>query len=192
MRRREFIALLGGAAAVWPIVAHGQQTTKIRTVGFLYPGTAAAAPPRIAAFLAGLRAGGFREPEDVELIAKVTGGDAALLDPMVADLVKRKADLIFAVSPAAARAARSATTMIPILVSDLESNPVDAGFVASVARPGGNVTGVFLDFPDFSKKWLELLKETIPQLASVGVFWDPRNRPGAIESSRGSCPNAQT
>jgi putative ABC transport system substrate-binding protein len=113
----------------------------------LYPGAAAAAPPRIAAFLAGLRAGGFREPEDVELIAKVTGGDAALLDPMVADLVKRKVDLIFAVSPAAARAARSATTMIPILVSDLESNPVDAGFVASVARPGGNVTGVFLDFP---------------------------------------------
>ena len=78
----------------------GQQTTKIRTVGFLYPGAAAAAPPRIAAFLAGLRAGGFRESEDVEPIAKVTGGDAALLDPLVADLVsKRKVDLIFAVSP---------------------------------------------------------------------------------------------
>ena len=176
MRRREFISLLGGVTA-WPIVAHGQQTTKIRTVGFLYPGAAAAAPPRIAAFLAGLRAGGFREPEDVELIAKVTGGDAALLDPLVADLVKRKVDLIFAVSPAAARAARAATTMIPILVSDLESNPVDAGFVASVTRPGGNVTGVFLDFPDFSKKWLELLKQTIPQLASVGVFWDPATGP---------------
>ena len=64
--------------------------------------------------------------------------------------------------------------MIPILVSDLESNPVDAGFVASVTRPGGNVTGVFLDFPDFSKKWLELLKETIPQLASVGACLGPR------------------
>lgn len=172
MRRREFIGLLGGMAA-WPIVAHGQQTTKIRTVGFLYPGTAAAAPPRIAAFLAGIRAGGFREPEDVEIVAKVSGGDAALLDPMAADLVKRKVDLILAVSPTAVRAAHSATTTIPIVASDFESDPVDSGFIASVTRPGGNLTGVFLDFPDFSKKWLELLKETVPQLTSVGVFWDP-------------------
>lgn len=172
MRRRDFIGLLGGMTA-WPIVAQGQQTTKIPTVGFLYPGTAAAAPPRIAAFLAGLRAGGFREPEDVKIVAKVTAGDAQLLDAMTADLVKRKVDLILAISPTAVRAARSATTTIPILASDLESDPVDSGFIASVSRPGGNVTGVFLDFPDFSKKWLELLKETVPQLTRVGVFWDP-------------------
>jgi putative tryptophan/tyrosine transport system substrate-binding protein len=172
MQRREFLRLLGGIAAL-PITAHGQQANKIRSVGFLYPGTATAAPPRIAAFLAGLRAGGFREPEDVELVAKITGGDAALLDPMAADLASRKVDLILAVSPAAVRAARSATTTIPIVANDLESDPVDAGFVASVARPGGNLSGVFLDFPDFGKKWLELLKETVPQLTSVGVFWDP-------------------
>jgi putative ABC transport system substrate-binding protein len=91
---------------------------------------------------------------------------------MAADLAKRKVDLILAVSPAAVRAARSATTTIPIVAGDLESDPVDAGFIASVARPGGKVSGVFLDFPDFSKKWLELLKETVPQIASVGVFWD--------------------
>src|SRR5262249_13055127 len=139
----------------------------------LYPGTAAAAPSRIAAFLAGLRAGGFREPEDVEIVAKVSGGDTALLDAMAADLVKRKMGLILAISPTAVRAARSATTTIPILASDLESDPVDSGFIVSVRRPGGNVTGVFLDFPEFSKKWLELLKETVPQLSTVGVFWDP-------------------
>jgi putative tryptophan/tyrosine transport system substrate-binding protein len=92
---------------------------------------------------------------------------------MAADLAKRKVDIILAVSPAAVRAARSATTTIPIVAGDLESDPVDAGFIASVARPGGNVSGVFLDFPDFSKKWLELLKETVPQITSVGVFWDP-------------------
>jgi ABC-type uncharacterized transport system substrate-binding protein len=172
MRRREFISLLSAMVA-WPFAAQAQQTIKIRTVGFLYPGTAAAAPPRIAAFLAGLRAGGFREPEDIELVAKITGGDATLLDPMAADLAKRKVDIILAVSPAAVRAARSATTTIPIVAGDLESDPVDAGFIASVARPGGNVSGVFLDFPDFSKKWLELLKETVPQITSVGVFWDP-------------------
>ena len=96
-----------------------------------------------------------------------------MLDAMTADLVKRKVDLILAVSPTAVRAARSATTTIPIVASDLESDPVDSGFIASVTRPGGNISGVFLDFPDFSKKWLELLKETVPQLTSVGVFWDP-------------------
>jgi len=147
MRRREFITLLGGMTA-WPIAAQGQQTTKVRTVGFLYPGTAAAAPPRITAFLAGLRAGGFREPEDVELVAKVSGGNVALLDPMATDLVKRKVDLILAVSPTAVRAARSATATIPIVASDLESDPVDSGFVASVTRPGGNISGVYFSiFP---------------------------------------------
>lgn len=172
MRRREVITLLSGMAA-WPIAAQGQQTTKIRTIGFLYPGTAAGAPPRIAAFLSGLRAGGIREPEDVELVARVTGLDAALLVPMAADLAKRKVDLIVAVSPAAIRAARSATATIPIIVGDFESDPVEAGFIASVARPGGNITGMFLDFPDFGKKWLELLKEAVPEVANVGVLWDP-------------------
>jgi len=171
MRRREFIALLCAVMAS-PSSAQGQQTAKVRTVGFLYPGTAAAAPPRIAAFLAGLRTRGLREP-DVEIVSRVTGGDATLLVPMANDLAKRKVDLILAISPAAIRAARSATETIPIVAGDLESDPVDAGLIASVARPGGNITGTFLDFPEFGKKWLEALKEALPQVKSVGVVWDP-------------------
>jgi putative ABC transport system substrate-binding protein len=171
MRRREFIALLCAVMAS-PSSAHGQQTAKVRTVGFLYPGTAAAAPPRIAAFLAGLRTRGLREP-DVEIVSRVTGGDATLPVPMANDLAKRKVDLILAISPAAIRAARSATETIPIVAGDLESDPVDAGLIASVARPGGNITGTFLDFPEFGKKWLEALKEALPQVKSVGVVWDP-------------------
>jgi putative tryptophan/tyrosine transport system substrate-binding protein len=170
--RRQFISTLGGAALAWPLAARGQQSTKIRTIGFLYPGPAAAAMPRIAAFLDGLRAGGYRAPEDVEVLARSAGGDATLLVTMAADLVERKVDLIVAVGPAAVRAARSATATIPIVAGDLESDPVDAGFVASIPRPGGNITGVFLDFPDFSKIWLELLKEAVPQIASVAVLWD--------------------
>lgn len=173
MRRRQFISLLGGAVLGWPIAAQSQQTAKSRTIGFLYPGAAAGAPPRIAALLSGVRVGGFREPEEVEVLNRTTGGDATLLAQMAADLVERKVDLILAVSPTAVRAARSATTTIPIVASDLESDPVEAGFIASVTRPGGNITGVFLDFPDFGKKWLESLKETVPQVTSVGVFWDP-------------------
>ena len=71
------------------------------------------------------------------------------------------------------RALRAATTSIPILAGDLESDPVGSGYVASTTRPGGNITGVFLDFPEFSAKWLEVLKEAAPQISSVAVFWDP-------------------
>ena len=80
---------------------------------------------------------------------------------MAADLVARKVDLIFAVSSTALQAAREASTTIPILSIDLETDPIGSGFAKSTAQPGGNITGIFLDFPDFGKKWLEVLKETI-------------------------------
>jgi len=132
-----------------------------------------AAPTRITAFLAGLRSGGFSEPVNVTLIPQITNGDPALLSPMAADLVARKVDLIFAVSSVALQAARDATTTIPIVSIDLETDPIGSGFVKSSAQPGGNITGVFLDFPDFGKKWLEVLKETLPQVSTIAVLWDP-------------------
>jgi putative ABC transport system substrate-binding protein len=168
--RRGFIAL-AGAAALCPLPVAAQQSAKTYQIGFLYPGPQAAAPPRIAAFSSGLEAGGVRS-EQVTIIPRVTGGDRALLAPMAADLVARKVDLILAVSPAAIRAAQAATRKIPIVVSDLESDPVASGFIASNARPGGNITGCFLDFPDFSKKWLEALKEAVAQVSTVAVLWD--------------------
>ena len=174
MRRREFIALLGsGAAAAWPLAARAQQTEKIPVVGFFYPGPKVAAPIRITAFLAGLRSGGFSEPANVRLISQITNGDPSLLSPMAADLVARKVDLIFAVSSTALQAARDATTTIPILSIDLETDPIGSGLANTTAQPGGNITGIFLDFPDFGKKWLEVLKETIPQVSTVAVLWDP-------------------
>jgi putative tryptophan/tyrosine transport system substrate-binding protein len=172
MKRREFLGVLSGAAA-WPITSRAQQAHKIRTVGCLYPGPLAGAPPRITALLSGLRASGFREPEDVAILARLTEGDPNKLAPMAADLVAQKVDLIIAIGPPALRALRAATSSIPIVAIDLESDPVKSGFVASINRPGGNVTGMFLDFPDFSKKWLEFLKEAIPNIAVVAVFWDP-------------------
>jgi putative tryptophan/tyrosine transport system substrate-binding protein len=172
MKRREFLGVPSGAAA-WPITSRAQQAHKVRTVGYLYPGPLAGAPPRITALLSGLRASGFREPEDVEILARLTEGDPNKLAPMAADLVAQKVDLVIAIGPAALRALRAATSSIPIVAIDLESDPVKSGFVASISRPGGNVTGMFLDFPDFSKKWLELLKEAIPNIAMVAVLWDP-------------------
>ncbi len=181
LRRREFITLLGGAAALWPSPLGAQQAARTFQVGFLYPGPQAAAPPRIAAYSSGLQAGGVG-PEQVTIIARVTGGDPALLAPMAADLVGRKVDLISAISPAAIRAAQAATRTIPIVAGDLESDPVASGFVASNARPGGNITGTFLDFPDFSKKWLEALKEAVPQVSTVGVFWDSATGPTQLKA----------
>jgi putative ABC transport system substrate-binding protein len=170
--RRSFIRLLGGMAAAWPLPAQAQQPAKILQVGFLYPGPQAGLPPRIAPFVSGLQASGLRVPDQVTVIPIATDGNAALLAPMAADLAARKVDAILAVAPAAVRAARAATTTIPIVAIDLESDPTESGFIASYARPGGNITGVFLDFADFGKKWLEALKEAIPAISSVAVFWD--------------------
>ncbi len=173
MRRREFITLVGGAAVAWPLSARAQQPAKILQVGFLYPGPMTAASPRIAAFTSGLQVGGLRLPDQAMIIPSATDGNAALLAPMATDLVARKVDVIIVVGPEALRAAGAASTTIPIVAIDLESDPIDSGFISSYARPGGNITGVFLDFPDFSKKWLEALKEAVPKISSVAIFWDP-------------------
>jgi putative tryptophan/tyrosine transport system substrate-binding protein len=105
---------------------------------------------------------------------------------LAADLVERKVDAIVAISPLAVRAAKAATTAIPIVANDLESDPVSSGFVASLAHPGGNITGVFSDFPEFGTKWLELLKEAIPGLSSVALLWDPATGPTQLEAVKGA------
>jgi putative tryptophan/tyrosine transport system substrate-binding protein len=169
MRRREFITLIGGAAAAWPLAS---RAAEVHTIGFLYPGSEAAAKPRIANLLAGLAEGGYRE-RNVEVVVRAARGDANLLAAMATDLIARKVDLIAAIGPPAVRAAQSASSSIPIVAIDLESDPVASGWATSVARPGRHITGVFLNFPTFSQKWLGLLKEAVPQVTSVAVFWDP-------------------
>ncbi len=173
MRRRQFISLLGGAAAAWPLAARAQQASGVRKVGFLYPGPVAVAATRSPFLLEGLRSLGFREPDQVMLLSRAAGGDPARLAPLAAELVASKVDVIVSIGPAAIGAVRSATASIPVVAGDLESDPVESGMLASFAHPGGNVTGLFLDFPDFSTKWLELLKEAVPNLGSVVAFWDP-------------------
>jgi hypothetical protein len=92
---------------------------------------------------------------------------------MASELVERNVDVLVPISPAAVQAVRSLTSTIPIVAYDLETDPIGSGLVKSLARPGGNITGVFFDFPEFSKKWLELMKEMLPRLARIGVLWDP-------------------
>ena len=175
--RRQFISVLGGAAATWPLAVRGQQSGRAVQVGFLYPGVAAVSVTRIAALREGLRAVGYGNADQLEFLVRASEGDPTKLAALAADLVERKVDAIVAVSPSAVRTIKSATTVIPVIADDLESDPVASGFVASLARPGGNITGVFSDFPEFGMKWLELLKEAIPALSSVAVLWDPATGP---------------
>jgi putative ABC transport system substrate-binding protein len=136
----------------------------------VYPGPQAAAQPRVQAILDGLRAGGYAQ---VEIVLRVAEGDPSRIIPLVTEVIDAKVDVLFPIGPAVVRAARSATQTLPIVANDLESDPVDTGWVASLGHPGGNITGVFMAFPDFATKWLELLKGTLPQLSHVAVLWDP-------------------
>jgi putative tryptophan/tyrosine transport system substrate-binding protein len=169
IKRREFIAL-AGAALTWPHAARAEQAGRVPRIGVVYPGPHAGAPPRVQAVLDGLRAAEYSQ---VEIVLKVADGDPSRIAPLVTEVVASKVDVLFAIGPAVVRAARSATQTLPIIANDLESDPVDAGWAASLAHPGGNITGVFMAFPDFATKWLGLLKDTLPQLSHVAVLWDP-------------------
>lgn len=170
MKRRQFLFAVGGMACAWPLAVRAQQAAR---VGFLYPGVAAVASTRIAALRDGLHAIGYVDADRVEFLTRASDGDPAKLAPLAADLIERKVDVIVPASPLAVRAAQSATSTIPVIAVDLESDPVGNGFVASLAHPGGNITGVFSDFPEFGMKWLQLLKEAIPTLSNAVVLWDP-------------------
>ena len=144
------------------------------------PGPLAVAPPRIEIVLSGLRSAG-RQGEQVELVPRVADSDPARLPRLAAELIEEKVDVVVAVSTAAVRAIQAASTTIPIVAHDLETDPVASGFIANYAQPGGRITGVFFDFPDFRTKWLELLREVIPELASIALLWDPASGVAQLE-----------
>ena len=173
LKRRTFITLLGGAAAVWPLAARAQQPARTREVGLLHPGQSAAVSKWIAAIRQGLKGPDSQGDLGIEVVVRLADGDLSRLPALATDLVNNRVDVIVAAAPAAVQAARGATTSIPVIAIDLESDPVASGFVASLARPGGNTTGVFLDHPDFSAKCLQLLIESLPTIKGVGVLWDP-------------------
>ena len=179
---RLIVALTLTVLAAQPAAA-AQQAAKVPRVGFLFPGPTAAATTRIAAFLEGLRGMGYVQGQNVTLESRVAENKPEQLPPLAADLARLPVDVVLAVSPVAVQAARGATKTIPIVAVDLETDPVAARLVASLARPGGNITGMFFDFPDFSGKWLELLKEVVPRLSRVAVFWDPGTGPVQLKAA---------
>ncbi|MET3841787.1 ABC transporter substrate-binding protein [Bradyrhizobium sp. OAE829] len=169
MKRRAFMGLVGGAA-VWPLMAGAQQKRKWR-IGFLHPGQSTLVANRISALREGLGKAG--SAEDFEILARIANDRPDQLPAMAADLVKEGVHAICAVAPLAVTAARATTRSVPIIALDLESDPIANGWATSLAHPGGNITGIFLDLPEFSAKSLQLLREVVPGGAKIGVLWHP-------------------
>jgi ABC-type uncharacterized transport system substrate-binding protein len=175
MRRRELITLLGGAAAAWPLAARAQQSAgKTPRVGFLYGGVSGALASRVDAFLEGMRG---NEWQEIQVVSRVAEGDPVRLPALAKELLNQNIDVLFAGGPAAVQAAHAETRTVPVVALDLETDPVESRLVASLSHPGGNLTGIFFDFPEFSTKWMQFLRELAPKLSRLAVFWDPSTGP---------------
>src|SRR5262245_51613083 len=172
MKRREFIALVGGAATAWPLAARAQQITR-PVVGFLNSASADKYAYLAAAFRQGLSDLGFVDSQNITIEYRWAANDYDRLSDMAADLVRREAALI-AVNTPAIMAAKKATSVIPI-VFFTAADPVEAGFVASLNRPGGNLTGISALQAEIGPKRLELLHELVPKATTIALLVNPNN-----------------
>jgi ABC-type uncharacterized transport system substrate-binding protein len=187
MRRRDFITLLGTAAA-WPLAARAQQPARYRIGHLAIAAPTDTPPPPPAnwdAFVQGLREAGYTEGQNIAFEHRSAHDQPELFPKLAFELASLKVDAIFARGTWALAAAKNATRMIPVVGIDLEIDPVEAGLVASIARPGGNITGLFLDLSELSGKHLQILKEIIPATSRVAVLGDSNiNAPQLRELKR--------
>ena len=180
MRRRTFITLLGGAAAAWPLGARAQQSERVRRIGVLTSGATADDPDgrvRTSAFLQGLQQSGWIDGRNIRIDYRWGAGDADNMRKYAAELVTLAPDVILASGTATVAPLLQATRTVPIVFVQV-TDPVGAGFVDSLARPGGNATGFTLFEYGISGKWLELLKEIAPAVTRAAVIRDPAQTAG--------------
>jgi putative ABC transport system substrate-binding protein len=177
IRRREFITLIGGAVAAWPAAAGAQQRERMARIGVLWPG----APPDKwdEAFRQGLRAHGYVEGRNILLEYRWAEGNQVRLPILAQELARLPLDVIVTTSAPAILAVKEATTSIPIVFAGT-SDPVRTGFAASLARPGGNLTGLSLMAPDLAGKRLELIKSVVPGASRIAMLWNASDQGMAI------------
>jgi putative ABC transport system substrate-binding protein len=178
MQRREFITLLGGAAA-WPIAARGQQLANLRTMGYLNTSTSAYAQPFARIFFDALSELGWKEGQNIVVERRYGEDRPERLQQVAAELVHLNVEVIVANATLAPIAAKQATSTIPIVMTG-SGDPLGSRLVASLARPGGNVTGMSFMVPDIGGKRLGLLKELLPRLTRAAVLWNAANPYPAI------------
>ena len=190
MRRREFITLLGGAAVTWPITARAQQADGMRRIGFLGGGTVSL-QPIYNGLLQGMRELGYREGKDFVVEWRLAEGQYERFAEFAAEMVRLKVEVIVVSTPAGIRPTQQATSTIPIVMG-YSTDPIGSGFVTSLARPGGNVTGLASSLDDIVPKQIELLASAVPGLSRVGLLVNPGNpnTPPVLKSAQASARQA--
>jgi ABC-type uncharacterized transport system substrate-binding protein len=180
MKRREFIALLGGAAAAWPLAAHSQGPDRVRLIGVLmgWPKSDLEAQSQVAAFQEGLEGLGWTESRNIRFEYRWAGLNPEAMQRFAKELIALKPDLILSQTTPSTAALLQHTRIIPIIFG-ISSDPVGNGFVASINRPGGNVTGFAAVEGSVGSKWLELLKEIAPRVTRVAAIFSPAAAPYA-------------
>jgi ABC-type uncharacterized transport system substrate-binding protein len=178
MKRREFITLLGGAAVSWPVGAQAQQPAKLPTIGYLGSSTALAQSGWLGAFIQRLRELGWIEGRTMVIDYRWAEGRRERATEFAAEFVRLKVDIIVTSGAVNVIAAKQATSAIPIVFA-VTADPVGAGLVANLARPGGNVTGLSAQSTDFAGKQLELLREVLPNLGRLAIIANA-DSPGAV------------
>jgi putative tryptophan/tyrosine transport system substrate-binding protein len=181
MTRRHVVALLGGAA-FWPFAAHAQQGARMPRIGFMGNSTAALEANLVKPFREGLREHGYEEGRNIQIEFRWADGNYERFPALVAELLAAKVDVIVTAGTPAALAVKKATTTVPLVMVAV-GDPVGTGIVPSLARPGGNITGLSSIAPDLEGKRLELLREVVPQLSRVAFFFNPLN-PFHVGSTR--------
>jgi putative ABC transport system substrate-binding protein len=180
VKRREFITLLGGAAATWPIAARAQQPGKLPTIGFLGQSTPSAMSQWVAAFVQRLRELGWIEGRTVAIEYRWAEGRDERYAQIAAEFVRLKVDIIVTSGTPQVLAVKQATSVIPIIFAPA-GDPVAGGLVASLARPGGNVTGLSSQTTDLAAKRLEILREVVPGLRHLAILTNAGNRLAVLE-----------
>jgi putative tryptophan/tyrosine transport system substrate-binding protein len=178
IERRQFITLLGGVAAAWPLAAWAQRAANMPTIGYLGPTTHAVESQRVAAFVQRLRELGWIENRTIAIEYRWAEGREERFAEIAAEFVRLKVDVIVTYATPPVIAAKQATSVIPIVFA-VAGDPVNAGLVASLARPGGNVTGLSVQQRDLASKRLELLREVVPGLRRLAIMSNADN-PGTV------------
>jgi len=189
VKRRDFIRLLGGAAASWPLTARGQQATSPRRVGFLLVGLSPESK-EVQVFRRELRKAGYIEGRNLVMEWRSANGDYDRVPALVADLIRSNVDLIVQDSTIGTQVAKRATSTIPIVMA-LVLDPIGSGLVENLTHPGGNITGLSMMAMELYPKRLQLLKEINPQLTRAAVWWNPDHpfHPKAVEEIKTAAPS---
>ena len=183
MDRRRFMLISAAAVLTAPFAGEAQRAGRVPVVGILNSGFG----PRsttIASLRQSLHELGYVEGQNISLEVRFAGGKVDALPALAAELAQLHVDVLVAIGPAVLKATNAATNVIPIVALDLETDPVQAGYARSLAHPEGNITGLFLDLPELTGKWFELLKGVAPTVRRVALVWDTATGPWQLAAAR--------